>query len=179
MQVWVSDLPLYQVRAFLLDVVWEIRSYARIPDPLAQLSLNYFRSLIGGNRQLVTDEPVEFEKWPVGLANTRFATEYAQKSPRSLLLVEGISFIKSRGDQLGMVTVGYKHEETNITGVLNIGMVVKICETCVVALLNIQTPIFEWYVTKLVLEIGHQEDSCYDGVEICVQNIRHLTRFNR
>jgi hypothetical protein len=62
---------------------------------------------------------------------------------------------------------------------MNIGMVVKICETCVVALLNIQTPIFEWYVTKLVLETGHQEDSCYDEVEICVQNIRHLTRFNR
>ena len=33
------------------------------------------------------------------------------------------------------------------------------------------TPIFEWYMTKPVLENGHQNDICYDEIGLCAQYI--------
>ena len=65
-----------------------------------------------------------------------------------VFLVEEISFCKSRGDQLEMVTISYYHEETKKNYLrVDTGMVVKRWKPYVVALLNIRTPMFEWYVT--------------------------------
>lgn len=62
--------------------------------------------------------------------------------------MEEISFCKSRGDQLEMVTISYYHEETKKNYLrVDTGMVVKRWKPYVVALLNIRTPMFEWYVT--------------------------------
>lgn len=33
-----------------------------------------------------------------------------------------------------------------------------------------QTPTFEWYTVKLVVRIGHQKNTCYTEIGLCVQN---------
>ena len=34
-----------------------------------------------------------------------------------------------------------------------------------------QTPIFEWYGTWLVVKNRHQNDTCYNEIGLCVQNV--------
>lgn len=46
----------------------------------------------------------------------------------------------------------------------------NVCEPNVVTLLN-QTPVFELYMARLVVENKHKNDTCNDEVERCVQNI--------
>ena len=33
------------------------------------------------------------------------------------------------------------------------------------------TPIFEWYMARLVVKIGHQNDTCHDEMELCAQSM--------
>ena len=40
----------------------------------------------------------------------------------------------------------------------------------VVTLHNL-TPIFKWYVARLVVKERHQKDMCYTGIEPCAQNM--------
>ena len=39
-----------------------------------------------------------------------------------------------------------------------------------VTLLN-QTPLFEWYIARLVLENRHSKDTCHNDIGLCAQNI--------
>ena len=36
------------------------------------------------------------------------------------------------------------------------------------------TPIFEWYVARLVVKERHQKDMCYAGIEPCAQNMINI-----
>lgn len=44
------------------------------------------------------------------------------------------------------------------------------CVPYVVSLLH-WTPTFEWLVATLVVKYGHQIDTCYNKIELCVQNL--------
>ena len=43
-----------------------------------------------------------------------------------------------------------------------------VCGPYVVTLLN-WTPIFDWYMARLVVKNGQQRDMCYDEIGLCAQ----------
>ena len=46
----------------------------------------------------------------------------------------------------------------------------KVCGPYAVTLLY-RTPIFEWYMARLVVKNGHQNDTCYNAIGLCAQNL--------
>ena len=48
--------------------------------------------------------------------------------------------------------------------------VTKVCGLYVVTVLN-WTPIFEWFMARLVIKKAHQNDICYDAIGLCGQHV--------
>jgi hypothetical protein len=45
----------------------------------------------------------------------------------------------------------------------------KVCVPYVITLVD-WAPIFEWYIARLLIKLGHQNDTCYTEIGLCAQN---------